>query len=355
MIRRFAFPPALLSLALTSLVFAIDLALPLGVASAVPYTFAVLLALADRRGWFGPAVAVLCCLLTVAKMEIVPDRGTTEEWKVIVNRCLAVFAVSVTTVLGVLRRRANAAKEWAEERLKSQQADLAHVGRLSMLGQIAAGLAHELNQPLAAIGLHAEIAARLAVPGEPMRLELIEALGEIGSQSARAGVIVRGVRRLARRGTPGTDPVAIDEIIASAVVLLTWQARKAGAVVRTKLGGTNAVVAADRLQIEQVMINLIQNAFDAMAGQPIDSRIVTIVVETDADTVTVRVLDTGLSGYDPSHLFEPFYTTKEGGLGLGLAISRGIIEAHGGRLWAVPSTVGTEFDFTLPRARDNEQ
>jgi C4-dicarboxylate-specific signal transduction histidine kinase len=354
MTRLFVLPPAALSLALVGLVFAIDLALPLGVASAVPYTFAVLLALADRRGWLGPFVAVLCCVLTIAKMEIVPDRGSTEEWKVIANRGLALFAVGVTTVLGVLRRRASAAQERAEEQLKSQQAQLAHVGRLSMLGQISAGLAHELNQPLAAIGLHAEIAARLAVPGDPVQSELIEALGEISAQSTRAGEIVRGVRRLARRGSPGTDRIAVDEIVASVVTLLRWQAQRASAVVRVMPGGTDATVAADRVQIEQVMINLIQNAFEAMAGQN-DSRIVTVAVEVGADTVTLRIRDTGPGGYDPARLFERFYTTKEGGLGLGLAISREIVEAHGGRLWAVPIEGGTEFDFTLPRARNDQQ
>src|SRR5262245_13141135 len=98
--------PALFSLGLVALVFGLDLCLPLGVASAVPYTFAVLLALAARPLWFGPVVAVLCGALTVAKMGIAPDRGTTEMWKVVANRCLALFAVGMTTLLGVLRRRA---------------------------------------------------------------------------------------------------------------------------------------------------------------------------------------------------------------------------------------------------------
>src|SRR5207248_1317669 len=94
------------SLALVATVFGIDLCLPLGVASAVPYTFAVLLALSAKPGWLGPAVATLCVVLTVAKMGIVPDRGTTELWKVVVNRCLALFAIGMTALLGVLRRRA---------------------------------------------------------------------------------------------------------------------------------------------------------------------------------------------------------------------------------------------------------
>jgi C4-dicarboxylate-specific signal transduction histidine kinase len=322
----------------------------------VPYTFAVLLALADRRGWVGPAVAGLCGVLTVGKLGIVTDRGETELWKVIANRGLALFAVGMTTLLGVLRRRAARQREEAEERLRANQAALAHVGRLSLLGQVAAGLAHELNQPLAAVGLHAEIASRWAVPGEPVRPELADALKEIVAQSARAAEIVRGVRRLARRGTPGTDAVGVDEVVASAVALLDWQARRAGAVLRVTPGGSSAVAQADRVQVEQVLVNLIQNALDAVAGQPDGTREVAVAVTTEGDMVTVRVADSGPGGFDPGRLFEPFYTTKAGGLGLGLAISRGIVEAHGGRLWATPSAAaGTAFAFTLPLAREEER
>lgn len=350
---RFPLSPLALSLALAGLVFVVDLSLPLGVAAAVPYTFAVLLALADRRGWVGPAVAGLCGVLTVGKLGIVTDRGETELWKVLANRGLALFAVGMTTLLGVLRQRAAREREEAEERLRANQAALAHVGRLSLLGQVAAGLAHELNQPLAAVALHAEIASRWAVPGEPVRPELADALKEIVSQSARAAEIVRSVRRLARRGTPGTDRVRVDEVVASAAALLDWQARRAGAVVRVTPGGPAAVVNADRVQVEQVLVNLVQNALDAVAGQPDGMREVAVGVTTEGDMVTVRVADSGPGGFDPDRLFEPFYTTKAGGLGLGLAISRGIVEAHGGRLWAAPSAAGTAFAFTLPVARED--
>jgi C4-dicarboxylate-specific signal transduction histidine kinase len=352
MTRRFVPPPWVLALALVAVVFAVDLSLPLGVAAAVPYTFAVLLALADRRGWVGPAVAGLCGVLTVLKLGLHPDRGETEMWKVIANRCLALFAIGVTTVLGMLRRQAAAKQRRAEEQLRAHQATLAHVGRLSLLGQVAAGLAHEVNQPLSAIGLQAEIAGRLAVPGEALRPEVAEALKEIAAQSARAGEIIRGVRRLARRGTPGTDPVSMDDVVAAVVELLEWQIGRAAATVKVNPGGPTAVVEADRIQLEQVLINLIQNALDAVTGQPDGRRLVSVTTTTDGDTVTVRVTDSGRGGFDPGRLFEPFYTTKEGGLGLGLAISRGIVEAHGGRLWAEPTAAGSEFAFTLPRRRE---
>lgn len=347
---RLPLSPLALSLALAGLVFAVDLSLPLGVAAAVPYTFAVLLALADRRGWVGPVVAGLCGVLTVGKLGIVTDRGETELWKVLANRGLALFAVGMTTLLGVLRRRAARERERAEEQLRANQAALAHVGRLSLLGQVAAGLAHELNQPLAAVALHAEIAARRAVVGEPVRPELADALKEIAAQSTRAAEIVRSVRRLARRGTPGTDLVRVDEVVASAVALLTWQTRRVGAAVRVTPGGPAAVVNADRVQVEQVLVNLLQNALDAVAGLS-DDKVVAVDVTTDGNEVMVRVTDSGPGGFDPARLFEPFYTTKTGGLGLGLAISRGIVEAHGGRLSATRTAAGTEFAFTLPLAQ----
>lgn len=350
--RPFVPPPWVLSLALVAVVFAVDLSLPLGVAAAVPYTFAVLLALADRRGWVGPAVAGLCGALTVLKLGLNPDRGETELWKVITNRCLALFAIGLTTVLGALRRQAAAKQRQAEAQLRAHQATLAHVGRLSMLGQVAAGLAHEVNQPLSAIKLHAEIAGRLAVPGAPLKPEVADALKEIAAQSSRAGEIIRGVRRLARRGTPGTDPLAVDDVVAAVVELLEWQIGRAQATVRVNPGGPTAVVEADRIQLEQVVVNLIQNALDAVTGQPDGRRVVSVATTADAEAVTVRVTDSGRGGFDPGRLFEPFYTTKEGGLGLGLAISRSIVEAHGGRLWAGPADAGTEFAFTLPRRRE---
>jgi C4-dicarboxylate-specific signal transduction histidine kinase len=204
------------------------------------------------------------------------------------------------------------------------------------------------------------------VPGEPVRAELADALKEIAAQSARAGEIVRSVRRLARRGTPGTDRVRVDEVVASAVALLDWQARRVGAVVRVTPGGPAAVVNADRVQVEQVLVNLVQNALDAVAGRPDGTREVAVEVSPPApraesepargaggDLVTVRVTDSGPGGFDPARLFEPFYTTKQDGLGLGLAISRGIVETHGGKLSATRTPAGTEFAFTLPVARED--
>ncbi len=346
-LRRIATQPAALSLGLVAAVFAVDLCLPLGVASAVPYTFAVLLALTARPWWFGLAVAVLCGILTLAKMEAFPERGTTELWKVIANRYLALFAIGMTTLLGVLRRR-------AEERAREHQAALAHVGRLSLLGQVTAGLAHELNQPLAAVCLQADIASRLAVQGQPVRPELSVALVEIAEQSARAAGIVKGLRRLAGRAHPGNDPVDLNAAVRVVARLLDWKARRAGAVMELHLSAPSGTVRGDPILIEQVLFNLIQNAIEAVATRLDGPRVVTIDITPGPETLVVSVRDTGPGLSDPEKVFEPFYTTKPDGMGLGLAISGSIVEAHGGRLCATSLDDGTEFSFTLPLARPEE-
>lgn len=352
--RLLASHPVPLSLALVALVFAVDLCLPLGVASAVPYTFAVLLALSARSAWFGPSVAVLCMVLTVAKMELVPERGSTEMWKVIVNRCLALFAIGMTTLLGLLRRQAAAERQRAEERLREHQADLAHMSRLSMLGQVTAALAHELNQPLAAVCLQADIGARLAVPGGTVREELTAALGEISEQSRRAADIVASIRRMARRTDPGSDPVDLNEVVRVVARLLDWQARRADVAIEQQLDIAGGTTFGDQIQIEQVLFNLVQNAIEAVVARGEGPRLVTIETRRGADTMTLSVRDTGIGITNPEQAFERFYTTKPTGLGLGLAISKGIVEAHGGKIWAESAEGGAMFAFTLPLANIEE-
>jgi C4-dicarboxylate-specific signal transduction histidine kinase len=340
--------PAILSLALTATVFAVDLSLPLGVAAAVPYTFAVLLALKAKPWWFAPAVAGLCGLLTVAKMGIVPDRGSTEMWKVIVNRCLALFAVGMTTFLGLLRRRAERERVDAEEKVREHLADLARMGRLTTAGQLATELAHELNQPLAAVCLQAEIAERLAGAGAPAA-ELLPPLHEIGEQSRRAAEIVRGLRRMLRREGPAPVPVLLQDIVRSVVRMTEGLARRLGVEVKLELSDVPPVVG-DRIQLEQVMYNLLQNAVEAAVATDVP-RVVSVAVRTDKDCVSVTVRDTGpgLPPDDPDRVFERFFTTKPDGMGMGLAISRSIAGAHGGQLRAKPADGrGAVFTFTLP-------
>ncbi len=346
--------PLAVSLVLVAVVFVVDLGLQLGVASAIPYTFAVLIALHARPAWAAPAVAGLCGVLTIVKLEISPDRGTTEMWKVLANRGLALFSIGTTTLLGLLRRRAETNRELAEERAREHQAALAHMGRLSMLGQVTANLAHELNQPLAAISLQADVAVRLAVLGEPVRPELSATLGAVAEQAARAAGILKGIRRMAGRAHPGQDLIDLNDAVRVVVRLLDWKVRRADAQVELRLGELAGQTFGDRILIEQVIFNLFQNAIEALTGRE-GVKIVTIVTTETAEAQTLSVRDTGSGLADTEKLFEPFFTTKADGMGLGLAISRTIIEAHGGRLWATPAkSGGAEFSFTLPVARPEE-
>lgn len=343
--------PAALSLALTATVFAIDLALPLGVAAAVPYTFAVLLALRSPAGWFAPAVAALCCVLTVVKMGLVPERGTTEMWKVVVNRCLALFAIGMTTFLGIRRRQAEAQRAAAEAKVREHLAGLARMGRLSTAGQLATGLAHELNQPLAAVCLQAELAERQAAEGVPSQ-ELLPTLHEITEQGQRAAGIVRGLRRMLRREEPAPAPVDLPDVVRAVARLIDAPARRAGVDVRLTLSAAPPV-SGDRVQLEQVVYNLLQNAVEATAAVA-GPRVVTVSAAPVAGYVVVTVHDTG-PGFAPGdepRLFERFFTTKADGMGMGLAISRAIVEAHGGSIRAGRGPDGgAEFAFSIPVTR----
>jgi C4-dicarboxylate-specific signal transduction histidine kinase len=335
--------PAAVALGLVAVVFVVDLCLPLGVAAAVPYTFAVLLALRAKRRWVGPAVAALCVVLTVAKMEIVPERGSTEMWKVIVNRCLALFAIGMTTLLGLLRRR-------AEERSRQHEADLVRMGQLAVAGELATVLAHELNQPLAAVCLQADLAAHL-IP-DSASPELRGALNEVAEQVRRAAEIVRTIRRTVRRADPERGPVDLNESARVVVRLLDWKAQRAGVSVHLQLTEPLPPTYGDRVQLEQVIFNLLQNAIEAIVARGSGPHTILVATAARSDMVCVSVRDTGIGLIDPERVFERFYTTKPDGMGLGLAIGRSAAEVHGGHLVARAVGGGAEFTLSLPVSRE---
>jgi C4-dicarboxylate-specific signal transduction histidine kinase len=341
--RYLAAHPAALALGLVLTVFVVDLCLPLGVAAAVPYTFAVLLALRGKPGWIGPAVAGLCMVLTVAKMEIVPERGGTEMWKVVANRCLALFAIGMTALLGLLRRQ-------AEERNRQHEAALARMGQLAVAGELATVLAHELNQPLAAVCLQADLAAHL-VP-DSAAPELRSALTEVVEQVRRAAEIVRTIRRTVRRADPERGAVDLNASVRIVVRLLDWNAQRAGVTVHTRFAEPLPPSYGDRVQLEQVVFNLLQNAIESVVARGTGPRTVLIETLTGGATVCIRVRDTGVGLADPERVFERFYTTKPDGMGLGLAIGRSAAEAHGGHLSARAVEGGAEFTLALPVFRE---
>lgn len=332
---------AALAVLLVLAVFGVDLLLPLGVAAAVPYTFAVLLALSGKPAWFGPAVAAACAALTVAKLELFPERGTTELWKVVANRGLALFAIGMTLLMGLLRRRAEAA-------LRQREAELARVARHAVAGELATVLAHELNQPLAAVCLQADLAARLGA-GPP---ELAAALEEIAVQSRRAAEIVRTIRRTVRRSSVELGPVDLNDAARTVARLLDWKARRAGATVTVRAAEPLPRTYGDRVRVEQALFNLVQNAIEAVAARASGPREVEIETAAAGAFVRAVVRDTGPGLPHPERAFERFYTTKPDGMGMGLVIARSAAEEHGGTLTARGLNSGAEFELTLPTYRE---
>ena len=246
----------------------------------------------------------------------------------------------------------------AEEQVQRHLAEMAHMARLSTMGEMVSGLAHELNQPLSAIANYARASLyrmRSAGAGrlEPGDLEEVaDALEQIAGQTDRAGQIIRHLRGFVRRADAEHAAVDINHLVRDIAVLLEVDARVHGARLRLRLDDSLPAVVADRVQIEQVIANLVRNAMEAMDEVPPGGREVTILTTCTAYRcveVAVRDQGTGMQSEDVHRWFEPFYTTKPNGMGLGLSISRSIVEAHGGRLEALPNPQGGSiFRFRLP-------
>jgi C4-dicarboxylate-specific signal transduction histidine kinase len=239
-----------------------------------------------------------------------------------------------------------------EEALRKAQAELAHVTRMMTMGELMASIAHEVNQPLAAVTTNGNACLRWLVHDPPNLEEARECQRRIIRDGNRAGDVMARIRALVRKSAPAKAPLDLSDTIQEVLTMVTPEARQHRVAVRTDLAPGLPLVRGDRLQVQQVLLNLVMNGIEAMQAvtdRPRELRIRTQPHESD--TVLATVQDTGIA-LDPqsmTRLFEPFYTTKPEGMGLGLSISRSIIEAHGGRLWAAAhSDYGATFHFTLP-------
>lgn len=244
------------------------------------------------------------------------------------------------------------AERQADERNQRLQERLTHVSRLATLGEIAAGIAHEVNQPLAAITNYAQACVRLLVAPDADIEEIREALREIAGQAVRAGDIVHRLRGIARAPDPQRRPLSINSLLMELNELLQGQARRAEVSCTVDLGSDLPLVLVDGSQIQQVVLNLVRNALEALAGPHRTPKQILISTYLDGDhDVALEVCDSaeGISAGTVERLFEPFFTTKEAGTGLGLAMSRTIIESHGGRLDYRPhAPQGSCFTLRLP-------
>jgi PAS domain S-box-containing protein len=250
------------------------------------------------------------------------------------------------------RKRAEAEARENDRRYREMQMELAHANRVATMGQLTASIAHEVNQPIAATITNAEAALRWLRAGSSHLEEVRQVLTSIVQDGTRAGEVIHRIHALMKKAPPQRERLDINEVIVEIVEITRGEAMKHRISVSTQLAEHLPAVEADRVQLQQVLLNLIVNAIDAMGAAEGPRRLLISTGSAEANGVLVAVQDTG-PGLEPAMLervFESFYTTKPTGLGMGLSICRSIIEAHGGRLWATANQQrGTTFQFTVPR------
>lgn len=244
----------------------------------------------------------------------------------------------------------------AQARLQELQSELVHVSRLSAMGEMASTLAHELNQPLAAIGNYMKGCRRLLDAGrDPQAARIREALDKAAEQALRAGHIIRRLREFVSRGETEKRVERTSKLIEEASALALVGARERGVRVRLDLDPSADLVFADKIQVQQVLLNLLRNAMEAMQESTRRELVVSSAPTEGGRTVLISVADTGpgIPQEIASRLFQPFVTTKASGMGVGLSISKTIVEAHGGRMWVDPNgDEGVVFRVALPAARE---
>ena len=237
------------------------------------------------------------------------------------------------------------------ERLRQLESDFAHINRVSMMGELAASLSHEIMQPIASARINACAALNFLDKQPPDLGEVRQALARVVGDADRAGDIVDRIRAHMKKAPPRKEHFDLNVAINEVLLLARSAIIRNGVSVQTRLADGSFSVQGDGVQLQQVILNLILNAVEAMGSVEAGARELSISTEQDHRGVLVTVRDSG-PGIEPTHLervFKPFYTTKSSGLGMGLSICRSIIEGHGGRLWADANEPrGAAFQFTLP-------
>ncbi|MGA3141743.1 MAG: ABC transporter substrate binding protein [Verrucomicrobiota bacterium] len=277
-----------------------------------------------------------------------------EQHRDLILILLAVFLGQAVTIGGLLAQRKQ--RRRAEAEILNQRVELAHVTRVSTMGQLASALAHELNQPLGAILRNAEAAEILLQKEKPDLEEIRAILEDIRNDDQRAGSVIDRVRSFLKHRSLEIKSLDLGELLRETVVLVESDARARHVKISLQMPEQLPAVRGDRVQLQQVLLNLILNGMDAMADVAKPGRQLTVRVETAKEgNVKVSVSDcgTGIPLEKAKHIFEPFFTTKPNGMGMGLTISQTIIEAHGGKIWGEnKDSRGAVFTFTLPA---NEQ
>jgi len=314
----------------------------------------------DKIGWGWRFLARACAAMALTCAVTAFATGAVMQFHTSMPEIVGSIPLMVAypfAVAFVSERSGRLARERknAIEQAIALREQLAHAARVGVLGEMAAGLAHELNQPLTAIHLEATAALELGESGAGSDVAVNESLSRIGEQALRAGEIVRRMRTFARRGQARREATDTGQLVHDVLALLDHDLRHGGIETTINFGADMPQALVDRIEIQQVLVNLIRNAIDAMSSPSVTARHLTITTEASQKNVRVSVSDTG-GGIDPAlagRLFHPFQTTKSSGLGLGLSICQTLVEAHGGRVGAGPHPPGGAlFFFEIPAAQE---
>jgi C4-dicarboxylate-specific signal transduction histidine kinase len=326
-----------------AVIFVADTFTNLEIAVAVLYVAVILISVRFGRPavvvWFGAGSAVL----TVLSYLLTP-RGIQESG--LANGALSLIALGATTYLALRIGE-------AEARVRQTQAELAHIARVTTMGELTASIAHEVSQPLAGIVASGNAALRWLAATPPDPGEARRALERVVADADRAGEVIGRVRNLVAKAPPSRDRLDVVALIEEVLALTRGELRRNRVVLQTDLADELPQPLGDKVQLQQVVLNLVINAAEAMGGLDSGPRDLLVGAASDGRTVTVSVRDTGVSLPLAAieQVFEAFHSTKPGGMGMGLAISRSIVEAHGGTIYAAMNHPrGMVVGFTLPVA-----
>ena len=325
----------------------------------VALLYLIVIVLVSLRSSFGPSafvsiIAYLCLdyFFTAPLFTL----GMNQTLDFVAPIAYLTTAFVITRLISRVRK-SNEDQRRAEEALRRSQAEMAHITRVTTMGELAASIAHEINQPLSAIVNNGGACLRWLAGDSPNLAEAREAAQDIIREGNRAGEVITRIRAFLQKTETEKAPLDINQTIRDVVILMRNEAEGKGVALQMELGTNLPLVFGDRVQLQQVILNLVMNGVEAMTSVSDGERELRIQSRQDeADKVLIAVQDSGV-GIDPENLekiFDAFYTTKSKGMGMGLAISRSIVEEHGGRLWAQANDgPGTSFQFTLlnhPRA-----
>jgi signal transduction histidine kinase len=331
----------IVSAALTVSIFVFDTATNLEIAVEALYVVVVLMSVSFCRKSGVVLISLGCMALTILSY-LLTQHGAPEAG--LINDGISLVAIAATTFLALKIKSAERAATEARSLLE-------HISRVTTLGELTASIAHEVNQPLAATVINGNACLRWLGSNPPNFYEAQQAVERIIGDSNRASQIIARVRSLAKRSPPNRTYLHINKVIQETLQLMNGETEHNHVVLRTDLADDLPFVFGDRVQLQQVILNLVLNAIEAMSEIPQDTRILrvkTALRTPDAVVVAIQDTGSGLSSEKIDQIFDAFYSTKNG-LGMGLAISRLIIEAHKGRIWAEPTApTGAIFQFILP-------